>query len=679
MWQEQLDVFWDGERSMLFGFFESGGEIAGPKAASPDLTIISSNSPDFSGETFFVDRLDATRWRAGACLVDVASGHKHLLLLASDGSEAKLSLEETEGDDLGEWRLALTVLPEGAINEPPVVRKVTCSARSDFQRFARDQFSLAGARLAWACGYRRLLARGEGGTQFLRIWPASQLFPPMRVRLAVEGADYPPDGFEDRREAPFAIMEQWLREGGAPRPLLRIRLFEPLEEIAHVLGRISLALVMHQRRRMRDWTREQQDAGEPVIAPLSIEDIRQATGQLEECPDAVWTHEPIVVYNLLKLATAPEDVPLDGLTIRRSTPNGTINAGSAAASIGTTLELDFYGAALGDDITLISLNGEAGEAWTLSRIAGNAPNIRLFRVEAEGVRPRKLAEDDPLAAEILRTASHDENALAASTSRAMLERAAGLQARREKAAHLLNAALARLDDASGFDSFTPWEPLSPLLLLNFLALLREAEPAGRALAARLGGYRSYRLTPSLFAALVLHPRWGGDLADGLGSQAHAPLTYRFARLCDAENLLPPRASVAEQAHAFSRLLETSDPQRLRAARLTLDNQGNADPLTVADELADLRALEEAAAFYERQGDAQSAQDFRGYIRARNAGDFVSLTKATALAALLAHFRDAKAESARIKTQEPPAPEPEPPKPKPKGLLAAMRGLFGGGR
>jgi hypothetical protein len=676
MWQERLDVFWDGDRALLLGVLDSGGDAARLKDAGPDLTIISSRNADFSGETIFVDRLDPTRWRAGACLVGTPPGHKFVALLAPDGAELRLSLEDGEESEPGEWRLALTLSPESLSAETPVIRSLSCPAQYDFPRFAREQFALAGTRLVWACGHRRLAVRGEDSKQLLRIWPASQLFPPTRIRLAAEGLDYPPDGFEDRRQAPFAVMEQWLREGGAPRPTLKLRLADPVDETVNVLSQISVALVMQQRRRLREWAREQREAGEPAVSTLSFEDIRQATGQIEEFPDAVWSHEPIVVYNLLKLVTAPEDAPLDGLTIRRSISNGALGAGMA-------LELDFYGAALGDDIALVSLRPEPGEAWTLPRLPGNAPDIRLFRVEAEGVRPRRLAEDDPLAAELRRFVSEADGALGAFVPRATLERAASLQARREKFTQSLNASLGRLDYAGGFDGHAPWEPLTPLLLIAFVALMKQSEPAGRVLAARLGGYRGYRLDPSLFAALVLHPQWGEAAAGALKIPSPAALVYRFAEACGAEELLAPKASVADQARLFDRLIDTSDPRKLRAARLILDDQGNADPLVVAEKLSDFSALQQAAAFFQKQGASRSAEGLRDYLKHRAEGRFVSLTEAASLIGVLANYREAaaKAEQARMQepAPEPASPEPAPPPPRPKGILATVRGFFGGGR
>jgi hypothetical protein len=671
MWREQLDVFWDGERTLLLGFFEPG-ESDAPKAPRPDLTIVSASDPDFSAGTAFVDRLDASRWRAGSCLIVAPSGHRHLALLAPDGAELRLTLETDEGD-VGEWRLALTLLPDSANMGPAGVHIASFSGRGDFERFAREQFALGGARLVWACGHKRLFGRSDSA-QLLHVWPTQQMFPASRARLSLERLEYSPDGFEDRREAPFAIMEQWLREGGAPRAGLRLRLSESLEESAHLLGRIGVVLVMHQRRRLRDWMREQRDVGEPIVQPLFFDDIRQATGAPEEYPDAVWSHEPIVVFNLLRLLTAPDDAPFDGLAVRRLPPVGSPpNLG--ASSPGLALELDFYGAALGDDIGLVSLSAETGELSVHPRDPGGASNIRLFRVEGDGVNPRKVGEDDPLIGEILRCASQEESAPVGAMSRAMVERAAALHARREKLVQSLNGALARLDYPGGFDLFGFWEPLEPLLLINFVALLKEANVAGRALASRLGGYRAYRIDPSLVASLVLRPQWGEGIGAPLRGDAKAPLVYRFAQACGAEGLVAPEATVAEQARIFDLLAETPEPQKLCAARLTLDGQANVDPSKIAAQLSDVVALEKAFAFYEEQGRIQSAGALRGYLDNRAKGVFTPLEQAASLVEIVAQAKEALA---RATLEGIEAPEPVAP-PKPKGLFAAVRGFFGGGK
>jgi hypothetical protein len=664
MWREQLDVFWDGERRLLLGFHDAE-EAGAPKRPRPDLTIVSAPDASFSGRTAFVDHLDAARWRAGPCVVDAPPGHLHLALLASDGAELRLALEKNRSG-VGDWRLALTLLPEsGGASQPAVQRVLSFSQRGDFERFAREQIALAGNRLAWACAQRRALTRADGEAWTLNLWPARQVFPLARARLAIEPLPLSFEEYEDRREAPFAIMDQWLRESGAPRPILRLRLPDSLDESAHLLSRVCVVLVMQQRRRLRDWAREQKDAGEPVVDPLGVEDIRQAVGEPHEQPDAVWSNESIVVANLLRLLTAPDETPFDGFALRRQAQ------ASAPGAPGAVLDLDFFGAALGDDIGLVSGVAEAGDLSAAPRDPGGASAIRLFRVEGDGVVARKLGEEDPLLEEILRRAADQDAAPTGQMVRAVAERAAGLQARRERLAQSFNAALARADYPGRLDGAGAWEALDPVLLAGFTALIREASAAGRSFAARLGGYRAFRFDPSLFAALTRRPEWAEGAPGPSNAGIDAPLVYRFARACGAEGLIAPELSVAEQARVFDFLMETPEPRILRGARLQLGGD-DPDPAALARALNDASAVEDAAAFFESEGEASSAELLRRYLDDRASGAWTPLARAAPLARLVA----AATEARKRAESSPPEAAPLPP-PAPRGLLAVVRGFFGG--
>ena len=670
MWREQLDVFWDGERRLLLGF-QDVDEAGAPKRPRPDLTIVSAPDATFSGRTAFVDHLDAARWRAGPCVVDAPPGHLHLALLAADGAELRLALEKSRNGAAGEWRLALTLLPEsGGAGQPAVLRVVSFSQRGDFERFAREQIALAGNRLAWACAQQRALTRADGEAWTLNLWPARQVFPLARARLSIEPLPLSFEEYEDRREAPFAIMDQWLRESGAPRPILRLRLPDSLDESAHLLSRVCVVLVMQQRRRLRDWAHEQKDAGEPVVDPLGVEDIRQAVGEPHEQPDAVWANDSIVVANLLRLLTAPDETPFDGFALRRQAPASAPSAPGA----GAVLDLDFFGAALGDDIGLVSGVAEPGDLSAAPRDPGGAATIRLFRVEGDGLAPRKLGEEDPLLEEILRRAADQDAAPTGQMVRAVAERAAGLQARRERLAQSLNTALARADYPGRLDGAGAWDALDPALLAGFTALIREASAAGRNFAARLGGYRAFRFDPSLFAALARRPEWAESAAGPSNAAIDAPLIYRFARACGVEGLIAPELSVAEQARVFDFLMETPQPKIFRGARLQLGGGDGPEPTALARALNDASAVEDAAVFFESEGDAPSAALLRQYLDDRAAGVWTPLARAAPLARLLT-----TAKEARERAERGPPEEAPPPPPPPKGLLAAVRGFFGGGK
>ena len=496
------------------------------------------------------------------------------------------------------------------------------------------------------------------------------MFPAPRARLSIEPLPLSFEEYEDRREAPFAIMDQWLRESGAPRPILRVRLPDSLDESAHLLSRVCVVLVLQQRRRLRDWTREQKDAGEPVVEPLGFDDIRQAIGEPHEQPDAVWSDNSIIVANLLRLLTSPDETPFDGFALRRHAPMGSPGRPNAPGG-GGLLDLDFFGAALGDDIGLVSGIAEAGDLTALPKDPAGAAAIRLFRVEGDGVAARRVGEDDPLLEEILRRAADQESTPTGGMVRAVAERAASLQTRRDKFAQTLKAALARAEYQGRLDGSGAWEALEPGMLSSFTALMREASPAGRSLAARLGGYPAFRFDPSLAAAFARRPDWGEGVGVPLKAVIETPLVYRFAAACGMEGVIAPQASVAEQARLFDVLMEAAEPQKLRAARIELSGDGF-DPTLLAGTLSDEADIEAAAAYFENQGDGETGAELRRYLEDRANGAWTPLSRARRLAKLVVDAREARTRLKMEPAEAPLAPAP------PKGLFAALKGFFGGG-
>ncbi|MEF3368153.1 hypothetical protein V3H18_16580, partial [Methylocystis sp. 9N] len=245
-------------------------------------------------------------------------------------------------------------------------------------------------------GARRALERADARL-VIRLAPARRVFPAYQSRLVLEAAAFEAAA-ADAREAPFAIMEHWLREGAAPRVILRLRIPDSIEESAALLGRCSVALAMNQRRRLKGWTLDQRVAGEPTVDPLTFDDLRQATGELQEHPDAVETAEPIVVANLLALLIDPDEVDAEGIALRRGLEKN-------APGMGETVEIEFYGAALGDDVGLVCPAATAGDIAIAPHDPGGPPFARLFRVEGDGLAPRRATEDEALLDELMRRAA----------------------------------------------------------------------------------------------------------------------------------------------------------------------------------------------------------------------------------------------------------------------------------
>lgn len=121
---------------------------------------------------------------------------------------------------------------------------------------------------------------------------------------------------------------------------------------------------------------------------------------------------------------------------------------------------------------------------------------------------------------------------------------------------------------------------------------------------------------------------------------------------------------------FDFLMETPAPQNLRAARLQLESGDGPDPLALARALHDVSAVEDAAAFFESEGELESASRLRNYMENRANGVWTPLAQAAPLARLVADAKEARAHAESGPAEQPPPPPP------PKGLFAAVRGFFG---
>jgi hypothetical protein len=678
MWRDQIDAFWDGGRLLALGFFE-GAERASAFAARPDILVTAAKDPAFSGRAAFVDAIDSLRWRSGFCTLTLPADHPYLLLRAPDGTELRLALTgEKTGAAGGEQRLLMALAPEASGGDGAAFRVAAFSMRGDFERLAREQIALAGPRLVWALGQRRLVERRDGPARQTHLWPARRVFPAFQSRLSLEPVDVANEANGLAQQAPFAIMDHWLRENGAPRIVLRLRVPDSLDESARLLNRASAVLVMRQRQRLRDWTREQREAGEPIVEPLAFDDIRQAAGDPTEHPDAVEGPDSVVVANLLRLASEP-DSAFDGFAARRQ-------AEPSAPGLGATLDIEFYAAALGDEIGVVSVGAEAGDLGAAPLDPGGAAFARLFRVEADGVKPRRIGEDDPLLDELLRRAADEERAPTGAMARSAADRAASIHGRREKFVAALNVAFSRIGFPGRLDASALWDQLEPLLLASYAAQIVDATEPGRTLLQKLGGYGAFRADPSLLATLARRAELAGD--DAPLALAHAreagaaSLLARFLSACGADGLARSNVGAEADAAMLRLLLTAPGVERAKAARLELSGDADIDREAprAAEALSDAEALERAAERFLSAGLEKDAAALRLYLSDRRDGHWTRLTDATRLTALLARAeaerRQAESDAATKAAQDA-ARAPEPAQ-RPRGLFGAVRGLFGRG-
>lgn len=671
MWRDQLDVFWDGGHVLALGFFD-GEEPAGALGSRPELVVSSARDQNFSRDAALIDVIDVLRWRRGHAIVTLPSDHVFVNLRAADGAELRLALmdekAETQG---GEWRLLLNELPDPAARPSGPFRIASLSARGDFERLAREQVARGGARLVWAICQRRHMERRDGAARLARLWPTRRLFPAHQSRIVLEAIEPPVDGVNDDVRAPFAIMDHWVRENGAQRVMLRIRAPDALHQSEALLSRTAVVLVMHQRRRLREWAREQRELGDPTIDPLTFEDIRVATADPLETPDAVGSNDSIVVCNLLELIVNPDEANFDGFAIRRHS-DGNGDAGVVA-------DIEFFGAALGDDVGLVSLAAEAGDFGVVPDDPGGAPYVRLFRVEGDGLIARKVEDDDILLDEILRLAANQRGASTAVTpTRAAGERAASLQGRREKFLATLNASLSSAGFAGRFDATTAWDLFEPLFAASFVALVDEAGEQARALVQKLGGYAAYRADPALLWAMARQSEFAQEANPAALWEQGRPLVYRFAAACGVDGMVAPGVDLQMQARVWRLLMQPSLAHRLRAARIQIGGGSDLlrDAAAVAESLADAAMIERASAHFSNRDMFDEAEALERYAMARQNGEWTPLEEAVSFAALVSQANRWKPQEIEttVAVVEPSRPiEP----PRPAGFFATMRGFFRG--
>jgi len=665
MWQEQLDYFWDGGRRLALGFFD-GDDGARENAPHPQLTIVSARDDAFLLGPACIDVIDAMRWRSRIVFIDLPAEHRFVRLTAPDGAQLVLELSRAaDPPAANDWRLLMLLAPEPGGGDVIGLHVAALSARGDLDQLAREQIAAAGARLVWAIGQRRAVTLTDSGGAQARLLPATQVYPLEQNRLTLEAIPYDFETAADTRDAPFAIMQLWLAENGAPRVVLRLRLAESLEESATLLGRASVAMALRQRQRLHYWMQAQRQAGEPVIDPLTFEDIRQATGDPTEHPDAVESGEAVVVVNLLNLILDPGATDSAGVAVRRAAVN---RAGTAGGEI---IEIDFYGAALGDDVGLVSPSAAPGDLGVTPMDPGGSPFVRLLRVEGDGLVPRRVNEDDPLLDEMLRRATGAARATSGAAARVVADRANAQRSRRERFIAALNAMLAKTNTPDRFDAAGKWELFDPLLQTSFAA--------GAASGSIPGGFVGYVADPALAVALS---RAGALSAGGAATPSrdsrHAPSLLR--RMLAALGLtgMATREFAADETDSetealFLQKLTTSSPDAaaLRDAHVSLpaDVARWDETVKAARRLGDAAVIDVAQAHFAANGDPEAAAALADYLAWRQAGNWLPAEDAVVLAALIARAESESAEARARAEAAALAPPPE----KPKGFF---RRLFG---
>jgi hypothetical protein len=675
MWRDQLDAFWDGRRAFLIGFFkgEDASRATGPR---PDLVIVSASDAKFA-DAMLLDIVDARRWRCGHCVFDLPQDHNYVSLHSPDGSELRFELMGEDSSLVGgEWRLLLAELPESAPNSPIAFRLASMSARGGWERLARDQIARSGARLVWAICQKRRVERRDGAAIITELWPAHRVFPAHQSRIVIEAADLTFERYPNMQKAPFAVMENWLRENGAPCVALRIQIPNARDQGEFVMGRIAIALIMHQRRRLRDWIRERRTHGEPIADSLGFEDIRTATGCLLEEPEAVESSATIIAHNLLSVTSNSETSEFDGVAVRRASDG-------AGADSPAHFDVYFFGAALGDDVGLVSASASIGDFGVVPSDPGGAPYVRLFRVESDGLQPRRVDDDDILLDEILRLASAKEITPTAVPDGPRAEPIDSFQNRREAYLAILNSALVLADYDGRLHGAKLWDIFEPALLTSFVAMAEDADPEARAALLRIGGFEAYQSDPSLTQAMLQ-----SDFARTLSGTsfkeycgASKSIVHRFVGACRIAGLVAADADARTQIQCWHILAQPLLATHLATARITLAGTDDIPQKInhIAASLVDEAIVDRAALFCANLRLEQEAEALRQYVARRNRGEWTSLSEAERLSLMVeeanAYWRRIEQKQAISEDDEAPPQVPA----KSAGIFAAVRNFFARGR
>jgi len=659
MWREQIDAFWDGKRAFVLGFFS--GSRSRPGGPAGEIVVVSARDAGFLDQPSLVDIVDARRWRGGHCVLLLPRDHAHVLLRAADGAQLAFALTGPQTSHIGEIRL-LSIESPGADGAPMACEIAALPARGDVERAVRDLIARSGDRLVWGLAQRRQIERLGGAPTLVHLWPARQVFPGGQSRIVIETTDSAADPAPAALRAPFAMMERWLRESGAPCATLRLRIPAQNEPM---LSRVGAAIVLNQRRRLRQWTREQRFFGGATADPLTFEDIREAVGRPGERPEAVEAESAIVVHNLAALLAHPRSGDFDGLSLRRHVDN-------AGPQSGLTLDLEYFGAALGDDVGLVSAAATAGDFGVSPVDPGGAASARLFRVEADGLVPRRIDDNDPLLDEILRASAREERA--ATLFAPSADSASESLERRERLVAQFNALLSAAGYFGRFHARKLWDMFEPLAMANFTALAANASIEARAQLSRLGGWDAYLADPPLLEALMR----GGDFArDGdeksvaACAGASQSLVHRVAGAAQASNLVADDIDLATQIHIWRLLTQASNARRLTAAGIALTSADDISQAAfhAAETLLDEEAVERAATACDARG-LPDGRALRDYLAGRRRGGWITLEDAARLAVVVEEA-GAWRRNAEIAAAEPPPARKV-------GLLDRVRGVFARG-
>jgi hypothetical protein len=679
MW-ERLEAFWDGEHSLLLGVFDGNAAPFGPVG---ELAVFSHREFGEDAGSTLLDIVPADR-RPGYWLVRLPPEHRHINIRTADagaGPELQISLVLPPFIAGGSWNVLVANAPASP-NEDVDFRTARRAATANPDRLYESQLRESGGRAVAALLQHRSEQR-DGQSLHIQLAPLRVVWPQQHARILIEPVERPSPSRRERYRdfvPAFSILELWLRESP---PAITIRVFpgEIGGPADMLLARIAVVHVMHQRWHLREWRRQRREAGDPSVDLLTIEEMRGILGDVGAGPAAAMSKEPIVAFNLYSALSAaqPEALSADGIHVRQGGAPGSKWA-----------EIEFPGAALGDDVGLVCNWADENDITVRPQDPGGTPQARLFRVTDSALSPIAVDAKYRLLDEVLRLAGdHEIGAPPKQTGEG------GTPADRTAVTALFDSFTARLRgrgaDVIDVARGQGWQAISAAVYVA-AATIRGSKSVEA--AERIGGYQTFESDPAIVGAVARNP----ELVEGVSiSLAVRPrtvsshLAHRLANWLGMPNLVETDLAPDAQIAAWRVLRNPGTAGKLTATRITLAGAAEVMPLAdwVADVLSDESVLPKVIVSLRDRGETSglSTEEARapaalgdalaGYVQRRRRGEWTSLPDAAALARTVEGVKEYWQEfESLIITQPPAAKAPAPDDERsPSELLDAVNALL----
>ena len=641
MWRERLEAFWDGGASLVLGFF-GVSDIAALIAPRHEFVITSCANKEFNSGVTLIDLIDIRTSPSKFWVITLPPRHEHVSIRVREGDELLLHLVRENEVVGGEWRLLMTELPQPGRDEFFRIAAVAAATKAD--RFEGEQIKRSGDRLVWALRQKRQVEYLGRVPAAMRISPSRRVWPSRESSVTIEAVE-PIAGRPNRTDvAAFALLDLWQREV-PPKVAIRIRVSGTGDDIEASLRRMWVVHVMNQRRHLRDWIRTQRRAGDPIINPLTFEDVRNALNDPDELPNAIDAPHWAALFNLSHALTVGDEVEEDGATIRplprTASPGGTV-----------AIEMEFFGATLGDDVGIVSNWARDGDIVVYPEDPGGSQKARLLRVGIDGLASGAFDDNDPALHEVLARAADLEADVAHEPGEVRTTEA---DARQSSFIALLKSQV-RSPALISSIAQSRWDDLAPIAVAELACIAAAGGPAAEEVLQRIGGYAAFRLDPVIASIVARRPDLISDIQSDLLGERHdtsGHLARRLGVLRGTPQLVAQNLDLPRQIQGWRILTESGMAQQLTAARISLggSNDVMAGVGSIVAILNDESQVEESAEaledeaseLQEDQGaDSADARDaiekaegLRTYLRSRQElGTWTALEEAARLSDLI---------------------------------------------